>query len=95
MALTQAQEYDLTFGFGHEALQAAFERVRDPNDWKAPINFVGYMTDDQIRVTRAAIIYFTATVPEITTLRMTGLVEGEKTVEIRAVGYRMGPAGDH
>ncbi len=88
-------EERLTDGYGREALADAFSRVQNPDDWKAPVNFVGPFTDEQIAITKSAISFFTATVAEFTDLGRGGLVEGERTLQVRATGYRMGPAGDH
>jgi hypothetical protein len=72
--------------YSHEAMDAAFEAIRNPFDWKAPITAQVNLQD--LGVTIAAIEYFTATPAYFVS-------QAGDTVTIRAAGYRAGPAGDH
>lgn len=74
-------------GYTRKQLQDAFEQVRDPNDWKAPIDKVIGM--DAAQVTMRAIEFFTATQPMMTYAKRGG------KVRVQSIGYRLGPAGDH
>ena len=69
-----------------ENLKKAFNKVCNPDDWKAPINAVILKKD--LELTREAIIHFTATVPRVNEINATH-------AQVIASGYRMGPAGDH
>jgi hypothetical protein len=75
------------YGFTHRQLSEAFEQVRDPDDWKAPISVS--CSGEAVLVVCEAIRYFTATEPRVSldVQRMRYLIESE--------GYRNGPAGDH
>jgi hypothetical protein len=66
-------------------LRDAFDRVATPEDWRAPICAVVpcYLRD----VVRAAVIFYTATVPSFHE------TAGGRNVQVRAIGYRNGPAG--
>jgi len=74
-------------GYTKAELRLAFDAVKDPQDWKAPITVV--MPGEVVMPVVAAIKFYTATVPtvslDVTTMRY--LVESE--------GYHAGPAGDH
>ena len=74
-------------GFYHKDLEAAFDLVKDPTDWRAPIAV--WVNGEAVNLTVAAIEFFTATNPRVSldTVRMRYLIESE--------GYRNGPAGDH
>ena len=52
---------DLTFGYGVEALQAAFDAVKNPEHWKLPIDAT--IAEGDRAVTEAAIIFFTGSQP--------------------------------
>jgi len=70
----------------HDRLSAAFDLVRDPTDWRAPIDFTGDLHVDDGLAAIEAIRFFTATTPTLEVL-----TTGE--VRIKSVGYRAGPAG--
>lgn len=72
--------------FTQEQLQEAFNRVRNPKDWKAPIDAVVRCQD--LELIGAAVQYFTATT-------ITILERKAWLCRIAADGYRAGPAGDH
>jgi hypothetical protein len=74
-------------GFRREQLGAAFERVRNPSDWKAPIRALIPMAER--RLVEQAVLWFTDTVPIF--LPATG---APGRLLVRAPGYRLGPAGD-
>lgn len=70
-----------------EQLATAFDRVRDPRDWKAPIESV--IPTSERGVVEQAVLMFTNTVPTF--------AEAEGTRErlvVRAPGYRNGPLGE-
>jgi len=70
--------------YSQEELQEAFDIVKDPEDWKNPIVWVGKMDDDTLACVRAAIIHFTATEARVSDM-------GDGNLQIEAEGYRMGP----
>lgn len=74
----------------HTVLDGLFEMVRDPKDWKAPINWHSAhpLPLSTIKAICASILYFTGTIPEVD-------FDGNGCVIIQAIGYRMGDAGDH
>jgi hypothetical protein len=74
-------------GYRHEELAAAFERVRNPRDWKAPIRAI--IPAAERPVVEKAVLWFTATVPEF--VPATGATG---RLVVNAPGYRLGPAGD-
>lgn len=67
-----------------DLLVVAFDRVRQPGDWKAPIRAMIDRAD--LAVTAEAVEYFTATELRVLT------DHGDQLV-IEADGYRAGPAG--
>lgn len=73
------------------ALEAAFTRVRNPQDWKAEINWTGILTSAEAALTLEAIEHFTATRARIRYLREPA-AEGRALVQVQADGYRRGPA---
>jgi hypothetical protein len=74
-------------GYRHEQLAAAFDRVRNPRDWKAPIQAV--IPAAERPVVEKAVLWFTDTVPVF----MAAAGATDRLV-VRAPGYRLGPAGD-
>lgn len=79
-------EYNLTGGYGLVRLEAIFNAIKDPSDWKAPISV--WVSGELVNVAVEAIKFYTATVPTVglDSLRMQYLIE--------SIGYRAGPAGD-
>ena len=74
-------------GFTQDQLARAFDRVRNPRDWKGPIRAVIPAADRQ--AVQKAVIWFTATVPKFSS------VPGKADwLAVTAPGYRLGPAGD-
>lgn len=70
-------------GYRQEELAAAFDRVRNPRDWKAPIHAVIPATER--RLVERAVLWFTDTVPEFVA------APGEMDqLLVRAQGYRLG-----
>ncbi|MFN2317766.1 MAG: hypothetical protein ABR551_13475 [Gemmatimonadales bacterium] len=70
-----------------EQLATAFDRVRDPRDWKAPIESVIQASERDL--VEQAVLMFTNTVPTF--------AEDAGTPDrlvVRAPGYRGGPMGD-
>ena len=84
-------------GFTHRQLTVALDRVTDPEDWKAPIwCFVTVKDAAEVGLIGAAIDFFTATKPVITTIvAIGGGKDGKGVFLFEAQGYRAGPAGDH
>ena len=70
-----------------EQLTAAFDKVKNPNHWKDPIDAV--IDESERDLVSEAIPYFTATPAFFSE----GVVKG--TLNVTAEGYRAGPAGDH
>lgn len=73
-------------GFRQEQLAAAFDRVKDTRDWRAPIRTV--IPVGERAVVEQAVRWFTHTVPVF--LPAPGR---EDHLLVRAPGYRLGPAG--
>jgi hypothetical protein len=73
-------------GYHHDQLAAAFDRVRDAQDWKAPIRAV--IPAPERPLVAQAVYWFTDTVPEFVPTQA-----GADRLEVRALGYRLGPAG--
>lgn len=73
-------------GYTRLNLKIAFDRVKDPTDWKAAIT--ADLRADQIPLVRAAVEFFTAT-----ELRTTRFDPATCRYHVESVGYRMGPAG--
>lgn len=73
-------------GYSKVDLEAAFNLVKDPEDWKKPIDKV--IDTYQMDIVGKAIQFFTATEP---------MFEPNKSgcVRVTSIGYRAGPAGDH
>jgi hypothetical protein len=87
--LSQSHWYDpkRVTGYRLEQLAAAFDRVRHPHDWKAPIRAV-IPAQERVLIAMAG-LWFTETVPEFEP------VSGETDrLVVVAPGYRQGPAGD-
>ena len=67
-------------------MKRAFDLVKNPIDWKAPIHAV--IEEDERYTVSSAIIFYTATVPVFEDI-------GEGKLQVIADGYRNGPAGDY
>ena len=83
-----SHEYDpkRATGYRLEQLASAFDRVRDPQDWKAPIRAVIPVVERPI--VEKAVLWFTETEPRFEQ------VPGETDwLIVMAPGYRLGPAG--
>lgn len=74
-------------GFRQDQLAAAFDRVRDPRDWKAPIRAV--IKREQQTVVAEAVRWFTDTDPVFIPAP-----DASGRLLVSAPGYRQGPAGD-
>jgi|KBSSwiStaDraftv2_1062776.scaffolds.fasta_scaffold1866689_1 hypothetical protein len=72
-------------GYRLEELAAAFDRVRDARDWKAPIQAV--IPAQQRPLVEKAVLWFTDTVPEFL-----AHPEASDRLVVRAPGYRLGGA---
>jgi len=86
--MTASEAYDpkRVTGYRLEQLAAAFDRVRDPRDWKAPIRAV--IPAVERPVVEKAVLWFTET--KACFLEAPG--ETDRLIVV-APGYRMGPAG--
>jgi len=87
--MTASVAYDLkrSTGYRFEQLAAAFDRVRDPRDWKAPIRSV--IPVEERDLVEKAVLCFTNTTPAFE------VAPGETDrLVVTAPGYRDGPAGD-
>lgn len=73
-------------GYPLEQLASAFDRVRDPRDWKAPIRAVIPVAERPI--VEQAVRWFTETEP-----RFEAVPDQTDRVLVVAPGYRLGPAG--
>lgn len=81
----QASEDEFTGWYTREQLGAAFDKVKNPNHWKNPID--AYCHEDEVDMVREAVDFFTATVPEFWRLGQTSVMR------VTAEGYYLGPAG--
>ena len=94
--------------FTMEAEQAALKFVCNPMDWKDEIHVILPIDltiarldeiedlkiqnrDDLLRLLRDAILNATATMPEFDVVK----IKDHLYLEVNAIGYRMGPCGDH
>jgi hypothetical protein len=73
-------------GFRLDQLAAAFDRVRDPRDWKAPVR--GEIPAAAQAITEQAVRWFTDTAPAFE-----ASPEHPGRLTITAPGYRLGLAG--
>jgi len=82
-------EYDprILTGYHMEQLASAFDRVRDPRDWKAPIE--AEIAASERGLVEKAVLWFTNTVPTFEAPPAT-----PDRLVVRASGYRGGPVGD-
>lgn len=71
-------------GFTHQQLEDAFQKVQSKTSWKDPIDSV--VPEKERKVVGSAVEFYTATQAEFTDLR-------DGLLRVRAIGYRMGPAG--
>lgn len=74
-------------GFSLNQLQAAFSKVQDKKNWKAPV--FASVSMDELAITMLAVEFYTATKVEVQQIM------GNGNVLIFAKGYAAGPAGDH
>ena len=99
MTENQTQEFLKTImgGYTEEQLQAAFNKVKNPDDWKAAIDTVVVdETDEELECIKFAVQFYTSTECELTELEFEKAPEGcdvQRATKVKAVGYRMGPAG--
>lgn len=70
--------------YSHEELSAAFDLIKNQNDWRAPI--AAAINADQLKVCANACVYFTATYLEV-------VEDDGGLLFVEADGYRKGPAG--
>jgi hypothetical protein len=86
--MTASETYDpkRATGYRFEQLASAFDRVRDPQDWKAPIRAVIPVVERPI--VEKAVLWFTETEPRFEEIPG----ESDRLIVV-APGYRLGPAG--
>jgi hypothetical protein len=87
--MARSIEFDprILTGYRMDQLASAFDRVRDPRDWKAPIESV--IPSSERRLVEQAVLWFTNTAP---TFDAAG--DRDDRLVVRAAGYRGGPVGD-
>ena len=87
--MTASDAYDpkRVTGYRLEQLAAAFDRVRDPRDWKAPIRAVIPVVERPL--VEKAVLWFTNTIPMFEAAPGT-----TDHVVVTSLGYRLGTAGD-
>mgnify|MGYP003136989545 CR=1 FL=1 len=73
--------------FTQTQLTDAFDKIKDPTDWKNPI--CARVKGEAVTLVVAAIQHFTATNPTVQ------LNQNTMDYIIESEGYRMGPAGDY
>jgi hypothetical protein len=88
MSMTASDAFDSkrATGYRFEQLASAFDRVRDPHDWKAPIRAVIPVVERP--VVEKAVRWFTETEP-----RFEEIPGQADRLIVVAPGYRQGPAG--
>ena len=85
MTVSVAYDPERLTGYRLEQLATAFDRVRNPRDWKAPIRAVIPVAERP--VVEKAVLWFTDTVPVF------AAASGETDrLVVMAPGYRLGPA---
>jgi hypothetical protein len=84
MTASVAYDPERSTGYRLEQLASAFDRVRNPRDWKAPIRAVIPVAERP--VVEQAVLWFTDTVPVFAP------APGETDrLVVMAPGYRLGP----
>lgn len=73
-------------GFRPDQVAAAFDRVRDHRDWKAPIRSTIHGSEREL--VAVAVLWFTGTTAEFS-----ALPDAPDTWIVEAPGQRLGPAG--
>jgi hypothetical protein len=86
--MTASASYDPKFATGYrmEQLAKAFDRVRNPRDWKGPIHAV--IPAEERPVVEKAVLWFTDTEPEFVVAP-----EATDRLVVKAPGYRLGATG--
>lgn len=87
MTASLAYNPERTTGYRMEQLAKAFDRVRNPRDWKAPIRAV--IPAAERPVVEKAVRWFTETEPDFTPAP-----DAPDRLVVSAPGYRLGPAGE-
>jgi hypothetical protein len=95
---TKSKMVEAMTGYTQEQLQAAFNLVANPSDWKLIVE--SYCTSDEIKIVYAAVEHFTATIPTFDYIRLADapmgrFKTGDHIFKVRAAGYALGPAGDN
>jgi hypothetical protein len=75
------------YGWSEQELSDAFDLIKDKDDWKDPISAT--IPANKFEIAAAACVFYTSTVLEYEE------ADEADTCNVHAVGYRMGPAGDH
>ncbi len=75
------------YAFTRSALSEALDSIlEDPSDWKGPIDAV--IPNNRLRICMVACEFFTGTTLDVYHL-------DKDWTQVRSVGYRAGPCGDH
>lgn len=86
MTASMAYDPQAMTGYRLEQLAGAFDRVRNPRDWKAPVRAT--IPASSQAVVRQAVLWFTETAATF------DAIPGESDLLlVQAPGYRLGPAG--
>lgn len=77
-------EEALTHGYGRTRLTEVFDLVKDPENWKMPVD--GFVPEGQatVREIECAVIFFTGSVPDIYPCEASG---GRQGYAVLAAGY--------
>lgn len=83
-ATDEFSEERLTMGYGRERLTEVFDLVKDPENWKLPVD--AFVEEGQATVGEidAAVIFFTGSVPDIYPCEASG---GRQGYAVLADGY--------
>jgi hypothetical protein len=87
MTASMACDPERMTGYRREQLVAAFARVRNARDWKAPIRAV--ITAAEWPAVQQAVLWFTGTTP----ISLAAPGDANRLL-VSAPGYRLGPAGE-
>lgn len=87
MARSIEHDPNVLTGSRLEQLATAFDRIRNPRDWKAPIE--SEILASERGLVEQAVLMFTNTVPTFAEAADT-----PDRLVVRAPGYRSGPLGD-
>jgi hypothetical protein len=91
---TRVYVRSLMGGYREDELKAAFDRVKDQKDWKAPVDAVVInATDEELARIKFAVEFYTAAKCELKDLDGVRDEVISRATLVSSAGYRMGPAG--